>query len=68
MSTPPTLGDLQKLGAKVEEAEAALDEARRTRDAAIRDVRRHTRFTVAEIAEAAGVSPGTVKAVTRGLR
>jgi predicted transcriptional regulator len=68
MSTPPTLGDLQKLGSKVEEAERALDEARRSRDEAIRDVRRHTRYTVAEIAEAAGVSPGTVKAVTRGLR
>lgn len=63
-----TMDDLRELGAQVEAAERGLNDARRTRDQAIRDVRLHTRHTVAEIAEAARVSPATVKSVTRGLR
>jgi DNA-binding MurR/RpiR family transcriptional regulator len=63
-----TLDDLHELSERVQAAERALDDARRARDEAIRDVRRNTRHTVAEIAEAAGVSLATIKAVTRGLR
>jgi AcrR family transcriptional regulator len=66
--TSRTIDDLHELGAQVQRAEQALDDARRVRDEAIRDVRRHSRHTMTEIAEAAGVSLGTVKAVTRGLR
>jgi len=63
-----TLEDLRKLGKRVREAGQALEDLRQQRDAAIRDVRRTTGHTVPEIAEAAGVSPATVKAVIRGLR
>lgn len=66
--TTTSLAELRKLGAQVQAAERALSEARRVRDDAIRDVRRTTRHTVDEIAEAAAVSPATVKSVTRGLR
>ncbi len=63
-----TLEDLRKLADRVKEASQALDELRDRRDKAIREVRRSTDHTVPEIAEAAGVSPATVKTVIRGLR
>ncbi|MEV0939003.1 MULTISPECIES: hypothetical protein [Micromonospora] len=63
-----TLDDLQKLAARVREANQALDDLRQKRDQLIRDVRRSTDHTVPEIAEAAGVSQATVKTVVRGLR
>lgn len=68
MSTVRTLDDLRQLGAQVQAAEKALEDARRERDEAIRDLRKHSRHTAAELAEAALVSLATVKAVTRGLR
>jgi predicted transcriptional regulator len=63
-----TLNDLRKLGKQVRDADQALEKLRLQRDEAIRDVRRSTGHTVAEIAEAAGVSLATVKVVIRGLR
>jgi hypothetical protein len=68
MATNRALEDLRRLGERVQAAELALDEARRTRDDAIRDVRRSTDHTVPEIADAAGVSQATVKTVLRGVR
>jgi len=68
MATNRALEDLRKLGERVQAAELALDEARRRRDDAIREVRRSTDHTVPEIAEAAGVSQATVKTVLRGVR
>jgi cell division protein ZapA (FtsZ GTPase activity inhibitor) len=68
MTATLTLDDLHELAARVETAERALDDARLARDEGIREVRLQTRHTVAEIAEAAGISVATVKAVTRGLR
>ena len=49
-------------------ATETLDALRQRRDEAIRDVRRSGSYTVREIADAAGVSEATVKAVIRGLR
>ncbi len=63
-----TLDDLRSLGEEVRTAEKALDAARTARDAGIRDVRALREHTLAEIADAAGVSVPTVRAVTRGLR
>lgn len=63
-----TLDDLRKLARQVSDATATLDALRQRRDQAIRDVRRAGVHTVREIAEAAGVSEATVKAVIRGLR
>jgi len=68
MATNRALEDLRKLGERVHAAELALDEARRRRDEAIREVRRSTDHTVPEIADAAGVSQATVKTVLRGVR
>jgi len=68
MATNRALEDLRKLGERVQAAELALDEARRRRDEAIREVRRSTDHTVPEIADAAGVSQATVKTVLRGVR
>jgi signal transduction histidine kinase len=68
MATNRALEDLRKLGERVQAAELALDEARRRRDDAIREVRRSTDHTVPEIADAAGVSQATVKTVLRGVR
>lgn len=68
MTNPPNLDGLRALAEKVEAAERALDDARRERDEAIRDVRRATSHTVDEIAEAARVSASTVKIVIRGVR
>lgn len=62
------LGGLTTLADKVDAAERALDDARRERDDAIREVRKATSHTVDEIATAARVSPSTVKTVVRGLR
>ncbi|GAA5033802.1 helix-turn-helix domain-containing protein [Actinopolymorpha pittospori] len=62
------LEDLRKLAEQVRDASRSLDELRQRRDEAIRDVRRTTGHTVPEIAEAAGVSQATVKAVLRGMR
>lgn len=63
-----TLDDLRELGKRARVAEGALEVARQERDEAIREVRRSTSHTVPEIADAAGVSQATVKAVIRGLR
>lgn len=68
MTIAPTLDTLRPLGAKVQAAETAMDEARRERDEMIRQVRRATDHTIREIAEAAGISEATVKTVIRGLR
>jgi hypothetical protein len=68
MDAAPTLDDLRTLAGRVEAAERALDEARRSRDEAIRAVRRAGGHTVDQIAEAARVSSSTVKTVVRGLR
>ncbi|WP_043590196.1 hypothetical protein [Frankia sp. BMG5.23] len=68
MANPPNLDALRALAEKVETAERTLDDARRERDEAIRDVRKATTHTVDEIAEAARVSPSTVKTVIRGIR
>jgi signal transduction histidine kinase len=68
MATNRALEDLRELGERVQAAELALDEARRRRDDAIREVRRSTDHTVPEIADAAGVSQATVKTVLRGVR
>lgn len=68
MTIAPTLDALRPLGAKVQAAETAMDEARRERDEMIRQVRRATDHTIREIAEAAGISEATVKTVIRGLR
>ncbi len=68
MATNRALEDLRKLGERVQAAELALDEARRRRDDAIREVRQSTDHTVPEIADAAGVSQATVKTVLRGVR
>jgi len=68
MATYRDLEGLRKLGERVRAAELALDEARRQRDDAIRQVRRGTDHTVPEIADAAGVSQATVKTVLRGVR
>ncbi|MBL7493020.1 hypothetical protein I6A60_31220 [Frankia sp. AgB1.9] len=62
------LDDLRTLAAAVQGAEQALDGARRERDEGIRDIRRAGQHTVSEIAEAAGVSEPTVRAVVRGVR
>ncbi len=67
MATKRTLDDLRVLAARVREAEQGLAEARRERDQGIKDVRSQSRHTVAEIAEAAGVSLATAKSVLRGL-
>ena len=63
-----SLEELRKSSARVRAAEEELDAARLARDDLIRDVRRSTKHTVSEIAEAAGVSLATVKTVVRGLR
>jgi predicted transcriptional regulator len=63
-----SLDDLRELARQVNDATAALEELRQRRDEAIREVRRTGLHTVREIAEAAGVSEATVKAVIRGLR
>ncbi|WP_030440886.1 hypothetical protein [Actinoplanes subtropicus] len=63
-----TLDDLRKSSLRVKAAEQELEAARLDRDDLIRDVRRTTKHTVPEIAEAAGVSQATVKTVVRGLR
>ncbi|HEY8455756.1 MAG TPA: hypothetical protein VIL34_09185 [Actinopolymorphaceae bacterium] len=63
-----SLDDLRKLAEQVREATQVLEDLRRRRDEAIREVRRTTKHTVPEIAEAAGVSQATVKTVIRGLR
>jgi hypothetical protein len=63
-----TLDDLRNLAAEVRGATEALDGLRQRRDDAIRAVRRTTSHTVAEIANAAGVSEATVKTVIRGIR
>jgi signal transduction histidine kinase len=62
-----TLKDLRVAADRVNAAARALDEVRQQRDDLIREVRRTTEHTVPEIAEAAGVSDATVKAVIRGL-
>jgi F0F1-type ATP synthase membrane subunit b/b' len=64
----PTLDDLRAAAERVRVAAKALDDIRQQRDDLIRDVRRTTKHTVPEIADAAGVSPATVKTVIRGLR
>jgi DNA-binding MurR/RpiR family transcriptional regulator len=63
-----TLEDLRKVAERVRQANQTLEDLRQKRDDLIRDVRRSTGSTVPEIAEAAGVSPATVKTVIRGLR
>ena len=63
-----TMEDLRKLAERLRDASQELEDLRHRRDEAIRDVRRATDHTVPEIAEAAGVSQATVKAVIRGLR
>ncbi|SQD96264.1 hypothetical protein FMEAI12_3560009 [Parafrankia sp. Ea1.12] len=63
-----TLDDLRRLGEDVRSTEKALDAARAARDEGIRDVRALREHTLAELADAAGVSVPTVRAVTRGLR
>ncbi len=63
-----TLDELRKLARRFEDASQALEDLRRQRDDAIREVRRSTEHTVPEIASAAGVSQATVKTVLRGLR
>lgn len=67
MAKTRTLDDLRALAARVRQAEQVLADARRERDQGIRDVRSQGRHTVAEIADAADVSPATVKIVIRGL-
>lgn len=67
MAKRRTLDDLRALAGTVREAEQNLNDARRERDQAIRDVRSQGGHTVAEIADAADVSPATVKVVIRGL-
>jgi DNA-binding MarR family transcriptional regulator len=62
------LDELRKLANEVRSASQALEDLRQQRDELIRDVRRTTDHTVPEIADAAGVSQATVKAVIRGLR
>lgn len=61
-----SLDDLRALAARVRAAEGDLDAARRERDEVIRELRTATQHTVPELAEAAGVSQATVKAVVRG--
>lgn len=68
MTPTRTLDDLRELAARVRAAEAALDDARAERDRVIRELRQGTPHTVPELAQAAGVSPATVKTVVRGLR
>lgn len=63
-----TLDDLRTVAKRLREAEKSLDALRQERDEVIRQVRRQTNHTVAEIAEAAGVSLATVKSVLRGIR
>ena len=63
-----TLDDLRNLADELRKTTQSLDELRQRRDDAIRDVRRSTPHTVAEIASAAGVSEATVKTVIRGMR
>lgn len=63
-----TLEDLRKSSDRVQAAERELEEARLARDDMIRHVRRSTKHTLTEIADAAGVSLATVKTVVRGLR
>ncbi|MEU7902995.1 hypothetical protein [Actinoplanes sp. NPDC049118] len=64
----PTLDELRELATRVRDATAALDDLRRERDKLIREVRLTGEHSVPEIADAAGVSPATVKTVVRGLR
>jgi len=66
--TEAMLDGLRELGARVQTAEQALNDARTGRDEAIREVRRQTSATIRQIADAAGVSEATVKIVTRGIR
>jgi DNA-binding MurR/RpiR family transcriptional regulator len=61
------LDALRGLAAQVQEATKELDALRQKREEKIRDVRRSTDHTVAEIAAAAGVSEATVKTIIRGL-
>lgn len=63
-----TLEDLRKSSERLQAAERELEEARLARDDLIRHLRRSTKHTLSEIAEAAGVSLATVKSVVRGLR
>lgn len=63
-----SIDDLRDLAARVRAAERALDDARRERDVAIRELRRAAQHTVPELAEAAGVSQATVKTVIRGIQ
>ena len=62
------LEDLRKLAKEVRAASETLDKIRHQRDELIRDVRRTTKHTVPEIADAAGVSQATIKTIIRGLR
>lgn len=49
--------------AYIEARESAIEEARRIRDAAVREVRKT--LSISKTAAACGLSPATVKAVTR---
>jgi len=60
----PARDRLTVLAALIADAEAALP----LRDDAMRQLRRETRLTLAEIAELAGVSLATTKTVLRGVR
>lgn len=54
-------GQAAKLAALIEEYEAALTDARRTRDDLIREFRANTDLSIPAIADAVGVSESTVK-------
>ena len=67
MTARPELTRLRKAAARLERAEAAVERARAERDELILDAL-HVRATVAEVAEAGGVSVPRVYQVRAGVR